>query len=128
MSGDALSSMDPLHSCRRLLDTIGKPFAEIAVETCALDEASCRSKARSRANSFIPNKPDKFAIRSYCNVGSTDLYIHSIFDNGRGNLSPLSQVERYNHLHRIFGQILNTSFNSTSIIEKSSASALWLCQ
>ncbi len=64
LSGDTLSSMYPLHSCRRLLDTIGKPFAEIAVpvETCALDEASCRSKASNRANSFIPNKPDKFAI------------------------------------------------------------------
>ena len=130
LSGEALSSMDPLHSCRRLLDTIGKSFSEIAVPvgTCALDEASCRSKARNRAISFMPSKPDKFAIRFYCNVGSAGPYIHSIFDNGRGNLSTACQADRYNHLHRIFGQILNSSFNSTSIIDKSSPSALWLCQ
>ena len=130
MSADALSSMDPLHSCRRLLDTIGKSFGEIAVPvgTCARDEASCRSKARNRAISFIPNKPDKFAIRFYCNVGTAGPYIHSMCDNGRGHRSPLSQVVRYNHLHRIFGQILNTALNSTLIIDKSFASALCLCQ
>ena len=130
MSGEALSSMDPLYSCRRLLDTIAKSFSDIAVPlgTSALDEASCRSKARNRAISFIPNKPDKFAIRFYCVVGSSGPYIHSIFDNGRGNTSPMCQVERFNHVHKIFGHILNNEFGSNSIIEKTSASALWLCQ
>ena len=74
--------------------------------TCALDEASCRSKARNRAISFIPNKPDKFALRFYAVVGTSGPYIHSIWDNGRGNHNPLSQVERYNHLFKIFGTIL----------------------
>ena len=96
--------------------------------TCALDEASCRSKARNRAISFIPNKPDKFALRFYAVVGTSGPYIHSIWDNGRGNHNPLSQVERYNHLFKIFGTILNSHFNDQSVIDRKSASALWLCQ
>ena len=93
MSADALSSMDPLHSCRRLLDTLGKSVLEIAVPlgSSALDEASCRSKARNRAISFIyAQRLDKFAIRLYCNVGTAGPYIYSMFDNGRGNRSSLS--------------------------------------
>ena len=64
MSGEALSSMDPLYSCRRLLDTIAKSISDIAVPlgTAAFDESSCRSKTQNRAISFIPNKPDKLAI------------------------------------------------------------------
>jgi len=42
------------------------------------------SKARNRAISFMPRKPDKFAIRFYCNVGTAGPYIHSMFDKGRG--------------------------------------------
>ena len=112
------------------MDTIAKSFVEIAVPlgTSALDEASCRSKARNRAISYIPNKPDKFAIRFYGVVGSAGPYIHSIWDNGRGNNSLMCQVERYNHLHKTFGPILNNHITNNSIIERNSASALWLCQ
>jgi len=69
--GDRFSTIDPLHSARRLLDEVSKFFCKVAVPTgtSALDEASCRSKARNRAISYLPSKPDKFAIRFYCVVG-----------------------------------------------------------
>ena len=112
-------------------------------------EASCRSKARNRAISYLPSKSDKFALRFYCVVGKkyfTKLfcieqtfytfiflgtdgpYVHSIFDNGRGYQAPISNAERYNHLHKIFDQILKDKLGPGSTIEKSAASALWLLQ
>jgi len=144
-------AIDPLHSARRLLDEVSKSFCKVAVPTgtSALDESSCRSKARNRAISYLPSKPDNFALRFYCVVGkkyfTTILYIeqtfyififlgtdgpyvHSIFDNGRGYQAPISNAERYNHLHKIFGQILKDKLGPGSTIEKSAASALWLLQ
>ena len=130
LAGAANSASDPLHSCRRLIDLIAKNFAEVAVPTgtCALDEASCRSKARNKAVSYMPSKPDRFAIRFYFVVGTKGPYIHSLWDNGRGNTSPSPQADRYNHLHKVFGAILNNHFGTRSIIQRTSASALWLCQ
>ena len=40
----------------------------------------------------------------------------------------INQVDRYNHLHREFAQILNREFGPESTISRNSASALWLCQ
>jgi len=145
--GDRSSTIDPLHSARKLLDEVSTFFCKVAVPTgtSALDEASCRSKARNRAISYLPSKPDKCVLRFYCVAGKkyftkflcieqtinifillgTDgPYVHSIFDNGRGYLAPISNAERYNHLHKIFGQILNHKLASGSSTEKSSASAL----
>ena len=38
------------------------------------------------------------------------------------------QVEHSNQLHKTFGPILNKHLTNNSIIERNSASALWLCQ
>ena len=63
MAGEVQSGLDPLYSARRFLNCIMKAFAAIAVPlgTVALDEAGCRSKARNRAVSYLPSKPDPFA-------------------------------------------------------------------
>ena len=126
---DRTSTRDPLHSCRSILNIVSKNFAQVAVPygTLALDEASCRSSARNRAVSFIPNKPDPFAIRFYCIVGTAGPYLHSIWDNGKGNFSPDCQVERYNHVHPIFGPVINQHLSGNSVIAKVTASALWVC-
>ena len=130
VSSNSQSGVDPLHSCRRLLDTISTTFANTCVptRTAALDEATCRSKARNRAISYIPSKPDKFGVRFYCVVGTSGPYIHSIFDNGRGWNTGINQVDRYNHLHGEFAQILNREFGPESTVARNSASALCVCQ
>jgi len=86
------------------------------------------SKARNRAISYIPSKPDKFGVRFYCVIGTSGPYIHSIFDNGRGWNTGINQVDSYNHLHGEFAQILNRKFGPESTVARNSASALWLCQ
>ena len=76
----------------------------------------------------MPSKPDSFAICFYFVVGTKGPYIHSLWDNGRGNTSPSPQADRYNHLHKVFGAILNIHFGTRSNIARTSASALSLCQ
>ena len=126
---DRTSASDPLHSYRSILHIISKIFAQVTVPygTLALDEASCRSSARNRAVSFIPNKPYPFAIRFYCIVGTAGSYVHSIWDNGKRNFSPDCQVERYNHIHPIFGPVINQHLSGASVIGKTTATALWVC-
>ena len=129
-AGEAQSAIDPLHSGCHLINTVAKSFAEVAVpvETSDLDEASFRLNAQNKAVLYLPSKPDHFAVRLYCMVGTSGPYMHSIWDNGRGNASPASQVDRYNHLHKVFGFILNNHLNNQSTIDHQSASALWICQ
>jgi Transposase IS4 len=51
---------DPMWHCQKWLEYFQQKSAEIAVPlgTSALDEASCRTKARTQAKSYIANKPD----------------------------------------------------------------------
>jgi hypothetical protein len=55
---------DPLWSCRSLLDHFIWRSADVAVPIgiSALDENSCATKACTRAKTYTPNKPDKYAI------------------------------------------------------------------
>eukprot|EP00644_Phytophthora_capsici_P008482 jgi/Phyca11/111327/e_gw1.20.475.1 len=71
-------------------------FAEIAVPygVSSLDENGVQTKARTLAKSFMPLKPDKFAIRFYAVVGWASLYVHSIWDNGSGNTLPTTPAQR----------------------------------
>ena len=64
---------------RYVLNTVAKDFSEVAipVSTSTLDEASCRSSVRKRAVSYLPFKPDKFAIRFYFVVSTEGPYLHS---------------------------------------------------
>ncbi len=55
---------DPLWSCMSLLDQFIWWSADIAVPfgMSTLDENSCATKACTRAKTYIPSKPDKYAI------------------------------------------------------------------
>ncbi len=55
---------DPLWTCHSLLDHFIWRSADVVVPLgiSALDENSCATKARIRANTYSPNKPDKHAI------------------------------------------------------------------
>ena len=74
VAGDRFSTIDPLHSAKRLLYEVSNFFCKVTVPTgtSALDEASCCSKARNRTISYLPSKPDKFAILFYCVVGKKE--------------------------------------------------------
>ncbi|KAG6944005.1 hypothetical protein JG688_00017319 [Phytophthora aleatoria] len=61
---------DPLWHSRVLMEHMQTKFAELAIPfgTSSLDENSVRTKARTRAKSFIPSKPDKYGIQFYAVV------------------------------------------------------------
>ncbi|EGZ25112.1 hypothetical protein PHYSODRAFT_434171, partial [Phytophthora sojae] len=57
-----------------------------------------RTKARSRARTYMPSKPDKYGLRFYAVVGWDALYVHSLWDNGSGNATRSTPAERYTEL------------------------------
>jgi hypothetical protein len=59
-----MAASDPLWSCRSFLDQIIRKSAAIAVPigVSALDENRFVTKARSKAKTCSPNKPEKYAI------------------------------------------------------------------
>ena len=94
-------SEDPLWHSRSILNHFMRTSAKYCVPSraSALDESSVRCSGRSRAVTFIPDKPEKFAIRFYGLVCWKSLYLFSLFDNSAGLRSPLSPVARYMALH-----------------------------
>ena len=96
-----LSSNDPIWHSRKMLEHVQKNIAKVAVPlgSSALDEAGFRTKARTKARSYIPNKPDKYAIRMYAVVGTANAYCSSIMNNGSGNTTAISPGEDYCHVH-----------------------------
>ena len=82
------ASADPLCHTRKMMEHLEKNIATIAVPvgTSALDENTARTKARTRARSYMPNKPDPYGIRFYAVVGSEHMYLHSLFNNNSGLL------------------------------------------
>jgi hypothetical protein len=97
-----IATSDPLYHCRCFLNNFQKNCISVAVPlgSSALDEASCRTSGRTRAKTYMPNKPMKYGIRFYACVGSREMYCHSFWDNGSGNKVPLSPAERYTQLFR----------------------------
>jgi hypothetical protein len=91
---EARATRDPLRHSRPLLEHFQRKFASFAVPfgVSSVDEIGVRTKARTRAKSFMPLKPDKFAIRFYAVVGWRSLYVHSMWDNGSGNTLPTSSA------------------------------------
>ncbi|RLN37861.1 hypothetical protein BBJ28_00000464, partial [Nothophytophthora sp. Chile5] len=120
---------DPLWHSRNLLQHFQQKFASVAVPygVSSLDENSVRTKARTRAKSFIPSKPDKFAIRFYAVVGWRSLYVHSIWDNGSGNDLRSSPSQRYTNVFPTLRTALDHTLGRPEVrIEKASAAALWV--
>ena len=124
------ASTDPLWHSRKFMEHFQKNASKIAVPmgTSALDEASVRTKARTKARSFIANKPDKYAIRFYAVVGTKHCYLHSIIDNRSGNTSTISAPEAFCRLHREMRTPYNNIICTSPDIDKDSATALWILQ
>ena len=73
-------SKNPLwHSCQ-MITVLQKHCANLAVPlgTAAIDENTVRTKARTKARTYMPNKPDKYGIQFYSTVGSKPgAYLHN---------------------------------------------------
>ena len=126
----AEASADPLWHSRKLLEHFQRNITKVAVPigTSALDEASVPTKARSTAPSYLPNKPDKYAIRFYSVVGSRNTYISSLMDNRSGNKTGLSGPEDFCRIYRDMRTPYNRIFTDSSTVDKDSPSALWILQ
>ena len=122
---------DPLWHSRSILNHFMRMCASYCVpgRVASLDENGVRCTGRCRAVSYIPIKPDKFAIRFYAIVCWDSLYIFSLFDNSAGLRSPLSPVARYSALHPIIRTpVVNVLKQEDCSIKENSASALWMAQ
>ncbi len=67
----------------------------IPVGVSALDENSCNSKACTRAKTYLPSKPDKYAIHFYAVVEHKYVYLSSMLDNKAGNKTGVLGVQDY---------------------------------
>ena len=105
----AKNTDDPLWVARTLMTHVLRHFTSVAqiVGPIALDEASCATKARTKASTYIPSKPDKLAIRFYAVVGWKYPYTFGLWDNGAGNAVNQTAAERY---LKVFGELM-PSFN-----------------
>ncbi|KAJ8577397.1 hypothetical protein ON010_g1813 [Phytophthora cinnamomi] len=124
-----LARRDPLRHSRLLLEHFQRKFASIAVPigVSSLDETGVRTKARAMAKSFMPLKPDKFAIRFYAIVGWRSLYVHSLWDNGTGNTMPTTALQRYTQLFPSLREPSRATLERNDVqIEPESATALSL--
>ena len=88
-----------------------------------IDEASVKTKARTRARSYMPKKPDKFAIRFYCIVEWKTLYVHSLWDSGSGNWVRHNEYERY---LQVFPELRTATYDvDESRASRTPAQQLW---
>ncbi|KAF1777848.1 PiggyBac transposable element-derived protein [Phytophthora cactorum] len=55
---------DPLWRCRGIMEHFQKHFAEFAVpvDVSSIDEMTVRTKARTRARTFMPSKSDRYGV------------------------------------------------------------------
>lgn len=123
-----LARKDPLRHSRILLEHFQRKFASVAVPVgvSSIDEIGVRTKARTVAKSFMPLKPDKFAIRFYAVVGWQSLYVHSMWDNGAGNTLPTTASQRYTQLFPSLRRALEGTLARADIhIDGKMASSLW---
>lgn len=123
-------SADPLWHSRKLLDHFQKNIASVAVPTgtTALDEASVRTKCRSKARSYLPSKPDKYAIRFYAVVGTKYAYLFSIMDNRSRNTTGETAPEAFTRLFRDLRTPYNNVIVNSNAIDKDLPTALWILQ
>jgi hypothetical protein len=125
------ASSDPLWSCRSLIDQFIRKSASIAVPlgVSALDENSCPTKARTKAKTYSPNKPAKYAIRFYAVVGHRFCYLSSMFDNRAGNTTGIPGIHDYCRLFRTlrtpYNKVIGNDKSKDSLAE--TPSALWVC-
>jgi Transposase IS4 len=101
----AEASADPLWHSQKLLEHFQKNICQIAVPigTSALDEVCVRTKARTTASLYLPSKPDKYAIRLYAVVGSTNTYVSSRVDKSQISFRSNVNDEGYSKRFLVFG-------------------------
>lgn len=122
---------DPLWHSRSTMDYFLKQAAAVAVPigTCALDENTVRTKARTKAKSYIPNKPQPYGIRFYAVVGSKYTYLHSMFDNGSGNSTGISRPQAFVSVFRDMRLAYLKHFGRPDcLVDINSPTALWILQ
>jgi Transposase IS4 len=122
------AAQDPLWHCRKWFEYFQLKSAEIAVPLGmrALDEASCRTKARTTTKSYIANKPDKYAIRFYAVASNYNTYLHGLLDNHSGNKTGVIGVDAYCMLHKCMKTLYDQLLCNNKDIEKGSPTALWI--
>ncbi|KAG6963497.1 hypothetical protein JG687_00006536 [Phytophthora cactorum] len=85
------------------------------------------TKARSRARTCTPPKPDKYGVRFYAVVGWNLLYAHSLWDSTSGNTMRSTPGQRYTDQFPVLRTCLYYTLASDEIeISVNSATALWL--
>jgi hypothetical protein len=125
-----MAGADPLWSCRSILDQFIKKSACLAVPigVSALDENSCPTKAKTKAKTYSPNKPAKYATRFYVIVGHKYCYLSSMYDNRAGNSTGVNGVHDYMHLFphlRLpYKNIIERDASKDSL--RNTPSALWV--
>ena len=123
---------DPLWHSRIILEHFIKNASNIAVPDgpVAIDENTIRCKGRTKAKTYMKNKPVKFGIRFYALAGWKHTYLHSLWDNGRGNKLKFSPASRYCSVFQDMRQSFDTFITNDpeEIILPDSASALWSLQ
>lgn len=126
-----IASTDPLWHCRSFMKEFLKNCASIAVGCGALslDENSAPCTARCNAVSYMPSKPDKYAIRFYalCTSGAS-VYCCSMWDNGRGNLTGITPANNFTSVFRQMRAPFSKCFTASSEVDPLLASALWVLQ
>jgi hypothetical protein len=124
---------DPLWHSRWFLDQMADRCARLAVPVgvSTLDECGYRSKARCSAISYLPSKPDKYAIRFYAIVCWLTLYLHTFEHNGTGvNLNEKAvdlYLKRFPMLRQAYARVfLNDGGVAKRFgVDKLSSTALW---
>ena len=96
------ASCDPLYHSRSFLNNFIRRIVSVAVPlgSSVFDEATMGTKARTRALTYIPNKPEKYGIRFYALLGHKYQYIFSLFDNSSGHSNTIPPALRYVDLFR----------------------------
>ena len=125
-----MRSQDPLWHCRKLLDVFHKQCVQIAVPvgSSALDENTARTKARTRARSYIPNKPDPYGIRFYALVGWSPVYLFTMNDNRSGNYTSENAPEAYCKIFSGMRTPYNKFLQYSKDVDGTSPTASWILQ
>ena len=132
----SIKHKDPLWHSRSIINELLTNCMSTATASgvITLDEASVRTKAKCRAKTYIPSKPDKYAIRFYALNCWKTLYLQNFFDNGAGYKGDLNCSERYVQIFPKLRTLLNNSIDTASIdqtlygMEKDKQSWLWSLQ
>ena len=136
IDAQSIKHQDPLWHSRTILNELLKNCMSVAVTpgVVTLDESSVRTKAKCRAKTYLPSKPDKYTIRFYALNCWHSLYLQNLYDNGAGNKTNLSCSERCLQTFPELRTIYNSSIEYVSMdkiihgMEEDKQSWLWSLQ